>query len=297
MSLWRIHLKPDSKHNIDVADFCIRNKIVGIGWGIPQRPNTKEEYWRDGEKEYDGASNWKKAVNAMLFRMTPCEDLIWTRNKSGIYFLGQILSNWYYEDSQKHKDADIYNLRKCSWFRVGTMVCVPGKVVNSFRASATVQRVHDDTAEEYSQFLFNRLSKTDLFEVGTSKDRDVFSLLSPDDLEDVVGLYLQVCKDYVLYPSTCKTDTQTYEYVLVSKIDSKLAFVQVKTGHSEIEIKNYESLAEWGIVYLFSTSGSYTGKSSHQNIVCLPKKEVEQFLFNQRSMMPERIQKWLKYLE
>lgn len=71
-------------------------------------------------------------------------ELCWTRDH-GKYYLGQITSDWRYENTQENRDADVVNVRSCTWHKIGIVDVVPGKVVNSFRGR-TVQKVHDKNA-------------------------------------------------------------------------------------------------------------------------------------------------------
>src|SRR5205823_3419243 len=154
-------------------------------------------------------------------------DLIWTRNRKAVYYLGQIAGDWRPDNDPEHTEADIVNLRPCVWVRVGTMDNVPGAVINAFRPAATIQHVSDPHALEYSRFLFAQLCGEPC---PSSTKPDIFSLMSADDLEDVVAVYLQVTKRCVMFPSTCKKDTMTVECMFVSLDDGVKIGVQAKRG-------------------------------------------------------------------
>jgi len=292
MTLWRINLKPDSKKGIEAAEFCVQQGVVGIGWGIGQDdPKTKEEYWSLAEPHYikDYKNSWPKAAKAVLYRMSP-DDLVWTRNPKGNYFLGRITSDWRHVSTPDFQDADIANVRNCNWVDVGAMDNVPGKVVSSFGPSVTVQPVHDHTSELYSMFLFNQLSKSNTYSLPASQTADILNLLSAEDLEDVVGVYLQVQKGCILFPSTCKKDTQFVEYLLWSPQDQKTVGVQVKSGHLSLDRSDYSDFE--GVVYLFAASGQYSGCES-PHVTCLDPDAVRQFIFDKREALPRRIQRWV----
>src|ERR1700676_918943 len=92
MKLWRINLKPGShKPGLDVTEFCVERKVVGIGWVVDPAPISKEDYWKRGKERYSGKGkrSWSSAANALLNRMAP-GDLIWTRNRKAVYYLGKI---------------------------------------------------------------------------------------------------------------------------------------------------------------------------------------------------------------
>lgn len=291
MRLWRINLKPEAKTGINAAEFCISRGLVGIGWNVKQAPVSKEDYWALGREWYNDAG-WTRAVNAMLHHMQ-IDDLVWTRNCDGLYYLGRITGDWQYCDTS-YKDAGVFNVRPCQWCKAGSVEAVPGKVQNSFRPSATLQQINDVTAAEYSRFLFNKLAGEQVFSVGTLPHSDIFSFLCPDDVEDIVGIYLQIEKGLVFYPSTCKRDTPRYEYLLVNPRTNSRAYVQVKMGSAAICVGDYERLQ--GEVFLFSTTETYIGTAGRTDVICLRRKEIEKFLFQHRELMPLRIQRWLEYV-
>jgi hypothetical protein len=293
MKLWRINLKPGlSKPGLDVTEFCVEREIMGIGWKVDPTPVSKADYLKRGKECYGGKGkrSWSAAANALLNRMS-IGDLIWTRNRKAVYYLGQITGDWRADDSPEHTEADLVNLRSCIWVRVGTMDNVPGAVINAFRPASTIQRVSDPHALEYSRFLFARMRGEPC---STSAKPDVFSLLSADDLEDAVAIYLQVTKRYVMLPSTCKSDTMTVECVLISQDDGIRIGVQVKSGSVSLGRDAYSTFG--GMVYLFAASGKYRGEP-HPRCVCLEPDVIRKFILENKRLMPGRIQQWIDYID
>lgn len=292
MNLWRINIKPDAQKGIDPAHFCIDRSIIGIGWAVPGQVTSKEQYWIEAAKKGFKGKGWKSATNAILNRMV-VGDLVWTRDRMQTYFLGRIISDWRFEGSQEYREADIANVRNCDWVRVGPMDEVPGKVLNSFRPSATLQTVSDHTAAAFSSFVFNRVKDVDICYIDRSRPIDILNLLSPDDLEDVVAIYLQFEFRHILYPSTCKNDTAHVEFLLSSQDGSRIG-VQVKSGNIPLDRDAYRIFD--GTVYLFAACGIYTGQES-DNIVCLSPAVIREFVLKHRKLMPGRIQRWLDYAD
>ena len=68
-------------------------------------------------------------------------------------------------------------------------------------------------------------------------------VLSPNDCEDLVCLYLYDRKGYVTIPSTNKIATELYEYVLVNPENGMLAYPQVKKECS-LDFNNYVDLVD-----------------------------------------------------
>jgi len=175
---------------------------------------------------------------------------------------------------------------------VGEVDSVPGKVVNSFIPSRTVQIVDDESVRLYSQYLFNSLSQHAHYSLPTVS-ADLFALISSEDCEDLVGLFLQE-KGYRIIPSSCRADTAAYEFVLKHTETGKPAVAQVKQGYVNLNINDYSMLDSE--VYLFTSRGEYTGGPS-QNVHCIDKDELKAFAFNRREIMSNRLKAWIEMAE
>ena len=230
-TIWRLNIKPDAAEDVDPRKFCFDKGILGIGWPVdPEVPTDWETYCALAKDRYRGArrKGWRTAANAII--QMAVDDLCWTRDENANYYLGRIVGDWEYRSTDEYQKAGIVNVRPCEWFRVGGVDSVPGKVVNSFRPSAAVQRVYDETSSLYSKIKFNLLSKRAVYDLhGNEDNRDLFSLISPDDCEDIVGIYLQEKHGYRLIPSSCKRDTGKTEFVLKA-VDGRRANVAGKAG-------------------------------------------------------------------
>jgi predicted Mrr-cat superfamily restriction endonuclease len=297
MNLWRINLKPANRTGYDSRKHCLENKIVGIGWPLDDITEfiTSETYETAAKMKYqlNAARGWSNAWNAIYHKMQ-IDDLVWTRTTDGNYFLGRITSEWRYDFSSDAVNNDIANVRDCEWVKVGIIDKVPGKVVRSFIPSSTLQRVIDNTALTYSQHLFNSLSGLNFYESTSSTNEDIFSLLSADDCEDIVGLYLQVKFDYIIIPSSCKDDTLAYEYELIHRISSEKAVVQVKNGNVDLDRNNYKAIDD-AKVFLFTTSQRYLGEKNN-NVICLGKEELQEFMSDYQNLLPQKVKLWVEKL-
>jgi hypothetical protein len=220
------------------------------------------------------------------------DDLVWIRTFSGVYHIGRITSDWRYMTDSQCSRADLFNTRKAELYEAGTRVA--GKVINCFRPSATVQAIYNDTALQFSKLLFNRLSGREQYPVpGPKQKLDIFDLLSAVELEDVVGLYLQLERGYAVIPSSRQTkgDTLFYEYELLHRRDGTPAFVQVKSGNVKIDLSAYARFGRK--IYLFSPAGYYGKKP--QNAIPLDRDELEGFITKGVSTLPSSIQVWVDY--
>lgn len=291
MNIWRIHLKSVSQAGIDQRQLCLDKGIVGVGWQIHHEAVSVswDDYWRKAESKY-GSSSWKAALNAVKNRIQ-VNDLIWTRDWYGNYFLGRILSDWYYDTTNICSEADIVNVRKCEWYKIGTEEAVPGKIINSFRPARTVQVINDDTANCFSRIVFNQITGKSFYEVDNLAGKDIFSLLSSDGCEDALAIYLQVTKDYHIIPSSCKDGTMTYEFELKHRQTGKSAVVQVKSGWTPINIDDYYKLDT--DIYLFATSGKYYG-TPKSNIKTVDADILRKWLYEQTHLLPGKMKVWIE---
>ena len=238
-TIWRLNIKPESAEGVDPRKLCFDKGILGIGWQVDADGAMDWNTYCDlGEEEYrKDHKAWRAAANAII--QMEVDDLCWTRDENANYYLGRITGDWEYRSTKEYRDADIVNVRPCEWFPVGDVDSVPGKVVNSFRPSATVQRVYDETSSLYSRIKFNMLSGRTVYDLlGNENDLDLLSLISPDDCEDIVGIYLQEKHGYRLIPSSCKRDTGKTEFVLKA-VDGGRALVQVKQGNVALDVEDF----------------------------------------------------------
>lgn len=291
-AIWRLHLKPGARQ-VDPGEFCIRQGVLGVGWAV--EPDTDDldwdTYYRRATDQYynQGDKGWWPALNA-LKNTAGVGDLCWTRKANGKYWLGKITGEWQYRNPPEFKMADIVNLRIAELYEVGNLQGVPGGVLNSFRRGRTLQKIVDEGIELYSMFLFNALSSRREFRL-PPKDIDLFTLLSPSECEDVVGVYLQI-EGCILFPSTCKADTRDFEFVLKRKTGCHLA-VQVKQG-GEVIHRDAPQYGDFdGEVFLFQTRDLYDGRAS-ANVHCLKSSDMMRFCLDQLSLMPPNIVRWVE---
>jgi len=291
--LWRIHIRPKGPEgNVNVDEsvkLCLDQKVIGVGWRVDKKPASEDEYWELGEDKY-GDNGWKINPNAILYRME-IGDLVWFRDTKGVYYLGRIIGEWEYRDNEENLQADIVNVRPIECYKVGTRIA--GKIINSFFRGRTVQQIHDDTALLFSKVVYNEKSRSMCYEVKNKPD--IFSLLSTEDLEDVVGLYLQLERGYVLIPSSRGRldNTIKYEYELLNRNNEK-AFVQVKSGDIKIDPDEYKGSE--GKYFLFSPAGyKYTIESD--TLETLPKSTIEEFLEKYKDILPFNIRVWVDFCE
>ena len=297
MNIWRINLKSSGTNP---HEFCLTRDIVGIGWPVQDLGKNLiwEEYIKlaEQEKYFNDPSKkkaWKAAINALKQRMKTY-DLVWTRDRQGVYYIGQVTGEWYYQASEENKIARMVNLRPCRWFKVGPVDSVPGKIVNSFIPNRTLQRIKSEQITLYSKYVFNKLSHSNYYELMSDFKSDIYSLISSEDCEDIIGIYLQKELDYLFIPSSCKSDTMNYEYELIQKHTGEKAVAQIKNGIIDLDTKNFSNID--AKVFLFSTKGKYCGEK-FDNIEFIDSNQMKDFIASNIKIMPGKIRNWLKILD
>lgn len=293
MKVWRVHIKNDIAKGYtrqDLLNFCIKEKLIGVGWGnIKTRVNSDESVRREAQT-YSNASAAIKALNAL--RKMKLNDLIWTR-LDNIYYLCRVTGLW--ENSKpkdEHYRLDISNYVNVEWLEIGMEQYVPGKAVSSFRPAASVQAVNG--VEDISMYIWNKYSKSNTYQIKRN-NIDFWDVLSAEAIEELVLLYLQFEKGYCVYSSTVKYAFPIYECEMVD-VCGKRAYPQIKSGSVQLKADDYMKAVERDIraeVYLFSTSEDYI-KNNCDRIHFIYKKELEEFIKKHANVLPELTYNWIE---
>lgn len=292
MGIWRIHIKndvSDGYNREDLLQFCQQEQLIGVGWVKITTRDDSYDAVKKAASVYPDSTRAIKAINAM--RKMEIDDLIWTR-LNGVYYLCRVNGLW--KDSKPtdmHDKLDVSNYVNVEWLEIGMEDLVPGKVVSSFRPAASAQSISG--VEEISKYIWNKNKRDDYYSLSKNK-MDIWSVLSAESIEELVILYLQVSKGFYIYSTTMKYATREYECIMVNK-EGVHAFPQVKSGSVSLYTDDYmeaikrESTAQ---VYLFTTSENYR-KNSSKNIYYLSKNELEDFIRNNRKILPDLTEYWI----
>jgi hypothetical protein len=284
MYVFRIHIRPnggldDPKYSFN---YCTKNSLLGAGWQIEKQNNEIidwETYEKRGSNEHDNIS-----VVRYIKSWVSKDDLVWTRDTNGQYYIAKVLSPWEYFDNEEARKADIVNVFKVEMHKIKTVDEVPGKVIASFRAGRTIQEVADEPAKIHTKYLWNRLKGKNEYEINEKAD-SVWSLLNNEQVEDLLFIYLQT-KGWYVIPGSRKGDTMSYEFILINKDNFLRGIVQAKTGYSTIDIEKYNHYSEE--IFFFQTHGSPTGQLK-KNYHILAKEEIEIFVRNNSKLIPRNI--------
>ena len=287
-SIWRLHIKPAG---VDPFEFCIKEKILGLGWPISTSSENEsldwDSYYQLGKEEY-GDRSWRSAVNAIRSRMKK-NDLCWSRDSDANYYLGRVLSDWKYKATSKHRKADVVNIRDCDWKKIKPG-SVPGPIVSAFIPRRTLQQIHHEKG--YSKFLWNKITGESFYSI-EEKSLDIFGMLNSEETEDLLFLYLQE-KGWYVVPHSRKGNTLKYEFSIVNPETGKQGETQVKTGTGTP--LNAEKYDEDRQVFLFQSEENYRGKTP-KNVVLVRRKELLSFLENSTKWLPEWLQNKMEMVQ
>ena len=158
----RIHLKRNDNIRQELIDFCLNNseQYLALGWSRLSRDIREDdfnEYYGRIKKERGRAN---PAIN--VFKDAQIDDLFWTRDLSGNYWICRAKSSAKVVCDTK---LDIGSIISVEAYNVGMQV--PGQIKSSFNRprGGTVEKIRDKSIIEYSKLLFNKFSNKNYFEI------------------------------------------------------------------------------------------------------------------------------------
>src|SRR4051794_7239467 len=250
--VYRLHIRRQGIR--DSFGFCLRKSIIGVGWSV----DTEER--KLSWKRYCELAG-KVDYSVQLMHDLPTGPLVWTRDHAGRYYIAKVTGPWKFLNTWESTAVDIENVRPARFVEVGVESVVPGKVVNSFIPRRSLQPIKDEAARLYTAYLYADRAGEDLPAWRPTLDEVLDTHLGSTDLEDLVVMYLQQARGYLVTPQRGSSDTIAYEYVLRHPDDGHEAVVQVKRGRSPI--RRDASALPAGTVsraFVFSPTRSYEGE-------------------------------------
>lgn len=293
--LIRLHIRPKgglADHSFSFR-YCLEKQVLGIGWPIEQSFGTAvtwEQYEELALNQH--GETGLRSVRFLHDSVNP-NDLIWTRDTDGKYYLAQVQEPWEYLDTEDGRRADIVNVVRCKIKPIEKYDDVPGKIVAHFIRGPAIRQIKDPTMVSYSQLLWNQLAESGDYPSQPNNSGSVFTYLDWETTEDVIFIYLQI-QGWLIIPHSRKVNTMSYEFIAINCETYERAIVQVKTGNTELNVEDWEDLAE--TVFLFQANGKYRG-SEAQNVICLRPNIIETFIRANIQIMPGAVQRWIKYLD
>lgn len=282
MALYRIHIRPQggTASVNTIFKYCLDNGILGVGWRVKNLENTTDWnlYYEKAKAHYNNLNQCK-----YIKKYIKKDDLVWTRDRQGNYYLAKVNSGWEYftTNESNQNDIDIANIFKVDFVKI-PIDMVSGKVIACFRASRTMQEIAGSENLEYAKYLWNKFSKNQYYDVNFSEFTNIFTMLDDKETEDIVFLYLQNLGWYVV-PNSGAFDTIYFEYLLVNKNTKEKARVQVKTGKTELNQQNYTKFDEK--IFLFQSNDLYKGINT-DNVVAIRSSDILDFMKNSLDWLP-----------
>ncbi len=295
MTVYRIHIRPSGGANNQEMSFayCLDHDVLGMGWSVEETGKSRlswNEYIAVAEKkdEYKDVQSVR-----YLYRWVKENDLIWTRDTMGRYYLGRVISPWEYLATPKALQADIVNICRCEIFPVD-VDDVPGGVVRPFGRRRTIQAIRNPPRmTTYSQLLWNDISGSKQYSPQSPATNNIYDFLDYQTTEDAVAIYLQM-RGWLYIPESRRPDTMGYEYILIHRQTFERAVVQVKTGDTtQLNREDFSGFRER--VFLFQSYGNYTGPQ-HAHIECIDPDDLRIFLFDNPDILPQSIRRWVDYV-
>lgn len=320
-TVWRLQVNTSYEEGQSIGNYLLDNDIMALGWSFRDshidgviKENLelakKDRYliedikgYTEFCKKYNIFFN-KGKINDNVRRFTQdikLGDLIWMRYE-GIYYLARFNSDskviYKCTDETLDRDACI-QITNVNWKKIGDESDVPGAVTTAFIAGFTFSRIHNDGVKEFSEFIYDKMACENYYADTelTFNQENFYSSISPSDCEDLLCMYLNKTKGYVVIPSTNKKSTELYECVMLDPKNGKNIFIQVKKGDDNIDVLDYLHLD--GVVYLLSTSGRIDNyDEKYKNIKIVDSKELFNYLSHEdfQNYLPQSIKYWIELL-
>lgn len=288
----RIHLKRDDNIRKELIDFCLNNseQYVAIGWSWLSKDIKLDDFqeFYNRIKKKNGKAH--PAIN--VFRDAKIDDLFWTRDLSGNYWICKVKSSAIVV-CDTH--LDIGSVIPVDAFNVGMQV--PGQIKSSFNRplGGTIEKIRDKSIIEYSKLIFNKFSKKNYFEV-TTYSGGLLDNLPEFDLEELVISYLQIKENYYVLSNSIakKSTTIKIECEMISRDinNPRKAVVQVKgkkaNGLDALEFKQY--VDDGYLVYLYAPK--IINLDQIENVIQVEDSDLLAFYEENESILPASITQW-----
>ena len=288
----RIHLKRDDNIRKELIDFCLYNseQYVAIGWSWLSKDIKLDDFqeFYNRIKKKNGKAH--PAIN--VFRDAKIDELFWTRDLSGNYWICKVKSSAIVV-CDTH--LDIGSVIPVDAFNVGMQV--PGQIKSSFNRplGGTIEKIRDKSIIEYSKLIFNKFSKKNYFEV-TTYSGGLLDNLPEFDLEELVISYLQIKENYYVLSNSIakKSTTIKIECEMISRDinNPRNEVVQVKGKKAiELDALEFKQYVDDGyLVYLYAPK--IINLDQIENVIQVEGSDLLAFYEENKLIIPRSITQW-----
>lgn len=301
--LWRTKLRstvPGIDHERQVAH-CVDGGLVGIGWRLDQVPDGASLDLVTKTIEELGAENGGGRQAAQTVERFGAQaqvgDFVWTRDTHGRYLLGRLTGPYHYDNSEAAKTVDVHQVRSTDWApRQLTDLEVPGAVIRNFVGTGTsFSRIHDERARRLTPWLWEKVHDRPLPHLSVTPEQVLTSHLDPYDVEDLVYVWLQVERGYVMLPRARQRDTPAYEWSMIHPTTRHRGIVQIKTGATPVVLKELAAAVTDGATdtFAYATCESYEGDPDLVTEI-IRGDDLLQFAESRPDLLPGRVRTWFE---
>lgn len=303
-TIWRTKLRSTllgADGHTEQVEYCLRKKLIGIGWGIDELPSRASLEDVANFIETCGWEGWTKrgADTVRRFgREVRKGDFVWTRHTNGKYLLCRVTGDYRYDISPASKKVDVHQVRKVEWApEQRNDLDVPGGVVRSFIGQgSSFSRIHDPASKKLTPYLWAKTHGRELPELDVSPDDVLTGILDPYDVEDLIYMWLQVERGYVALPRTQQKSTPTYEWTMVNRRTGKKGIVQVKTGSDRVDLAALRDARDDDSTETFAFATTGLGPDDDARLVSevIDRADLLRFAKKHRALLPDRIRTWFE---
>lgn len=308
----RINLKTNADDRKALIDYCLNEpkQYVAIGWSDvykwnPEISDYKTYYHIVEESVRKSHGRLNHALNLLWF--VEEGDLFWTRDLDGYYWICRAISGPLtltqagikMPVTEEGNSLDIGAVVPVKAYRYG--ITVPGAIKASFnRAQGGIaEEIRGKLIPEYSQYIYNRLSHSETYQLSLEELRqksseNIIDNLPDFELEELVISYLQIRYNYYLLSNSIanKSTTIKIEGELRSR-DPKnpgKAVVQVKGPKIKETLSgnNFKDYLDKGYV-VFLYADQHCDACGLDSMRIIEKKDLQDFYKQYKTVLPESI--------
>ncbi len=298
--MWRTKLRSgrDDVDSDEQEKYCFSKGRIGVGWAFEEWESRLDfdELFRRVEAVEQRGWGRRAALTINRFANEAQEnDLIWVRDRDGLFRVCQLRGEWRFDNSRAARKVDIHQVRSVVWAEDPfTSLEVPGAVVRAFAGrQSSFQRIRDEDARAYSVELWN--DANGFHRRNRPKTGDPLKRLDPIDLEDLLYVWFQYERGFLVVPGERSPSTPKYEWILIHRDTGKAAVVQVKSGGTEVDVEALHRTAKEmrAKAFVFSPEERYSERG-WRGVEYVKPDDLRAFGFGNLRLLPPRVRHWFK---